>query len=53
VVEVDPEEQEVAAQQRAEQGACGIPRVKSPGHATEIIGARAQVMEEERKQRAR
>ena len=48
VVEVEPEEQQVAAEQRAEQRADGVPRVQLAGGGAEVADLALQVVEDQR-----
>src|SRR5690606_42051905 len=53
VIEVEPEEQHVAAEQRAEQRPHGVPAVERAGDGAEVALAVAQLVEEQRERRAR
>ena len=53
VVEVEPEQQHVAAEQRAEQRAERVPAVEAARDAAEIADLVAQMVEEQRQERAR
>jgi hypothetical protein len=51
VVEVEPEEQRVAADQRAEQRAERVPAVEPPGHVAEVSHPVSQGVEHQRQDR--
>jgi len=53
VVEIEPDEQQVTAQQRSEQRTQRVPRVESTGHRAEVAHLAPQLVEQQRKQRSR
>ena len=52
VVQVEPEEQRVAAEERSEERSRRVPRVEQPGGVSELARAPSQLVEEERQRRA-